>query len=100
LVDAEVVKVECILSSNLLEIVFQEHGHVVDKVLRLALLVDQALYCCLLMILPNEIQLNEHLTLVFQILLVLLSVYKLLQMLVLLRNVSQKQSECDGIQDV
>lgn len=49
------------------------------------------------MILPDEIQLNEHLTLVLQILLVLLSVDKLLQMLVLLRNVSQKESEGDGI---
>ena len=55
MVDAEVVKVECILSSNLLEIVFQEHGHVVDKVLGLALLVDQALDCYLLMILPDEV---------------------------------------------
>jgi hypothetical protein len=52
------------------------------------------------MILPDEIQLNEHLTLVVQILFVLLSVDQLLQMLVLLRNVSQKQSESDGIQDV
>ena len=84
MVDAEVVEVKCILSSNLLEIVFQKHGHVVDKELRLALLINQALDCCLLMILTDEIQLNEHLTLVIQILLVLLSEDQFLQMLVLL----------------
>jgi hypothetical protein len=99
LVNAEVVEVQAIAQREFLDVVLHEHGHTVHKVFGLALPIDKSsnsyLRCCIFT--PCEVKLYKHLSLIFEIFLLLLTVNQFLQMLMLLRDVSEKKNEGNSI---
>jgi hypothetical protein len=85
LIDAEVVDVKLVVSGNLLEIILYKHRHSIDKIFCFPQLVYHSLDCDLCILGGrSEVELHEHLPLVIEVPLMLLSVNQLLQVLMLL----------------
>ena len=92
MVNAEVVEVQSVTQRDFLDVVLHKHGHSVHKVFGLALGInkssDSYLGCGLIP--SGEIKLYKHLSLIFEIFLLFLTVYEFLQMFVFLGDVSEE----------